>query len=149
MLRGRLLHGLQLDGAEPDGGAALAAVRQADESGQLAARNTVLRYTAAEACWYTLGNLVHPRAQHTVVGVPEDWLCHGTFTTTTTTTTTTSTGTASTAEVTTTPAVTSASPPPDCQEDVRCEVRFLERGGWGLGPPQPRGRGRGRLVLRL
>ena len=94
-------------------------VTSLDNVPHLFSGSTVLRYTAAEARWYAVGNLVHSRAQHTVVAVPEDWLCHGSFTTTTTTTTT---STASTAEVTTTSTVTSASPPPDCPEDVRCEA---------------------------
>ena len=97
-----------------------AKVTSLDNVPHLFSGSTVLRYTAAEARWYAVGNLVHSRAQHTVVAVPEDWLCHGSFTTTTTTTTTTST--ASTAEVTTTSTLTSASPPPDCPEDVRCEA---------------------------
>ena len=88
----------------------------------------VWRYQKDTDIWEDEGLLSYSRSEHTVVAVPEDWLCLGHFTTsstttmsstetttsTTTTSTTTSITTTSTTTTTTTSITTTITTDPNC-----------------------------------
>ena len=94
-------------------GAAHSKVTTLDNTPFLFADNVIYEYYSEKNTWVVRQDslLEYRRLHHTVVSVPEDWLCYGHFSTTTTTTTTSSTTT-----------ITSSSSTECPSDDAKCEA---------------------------
>ena len=84
-----------------------------DNTPFLFTQNIIYEYDSENTKWLVRQDslMEYPRLHHTVVSVPEDWLCYVHFTTQTTTTTTTTSTTKSPASSTT-----------DCPSGAKCEA---------------------------